>query len=67
VQILHSAENILAAIRQRKEPDYKPDPYTVTANFNAIEEALEYQYMVELRGNTTKIYNNWTGEEYVQK
>ena len=65
VQINYPLERILAMIRNRIETERaEPTPYTVTANFITLQEALDYAYMVRLKGNLCTIYNNWTGEEY---
>lgn len=70
VQIHKPVDEILQMIRDRSDPNFKqptPIPYTVTANFITIEEAVEYAYMVRLRGLRCGIYNNWTGQDYEEK
>lgn len=66
VHIHKNVDEILEMIRNKDNADYKSqpqEPYTITANFQTLEQAQEYAYMVRLRGLRCSINNNWTGEQ----
>lgn len=69
VQMHLPVEKILQMIQNRGNPDFvapEPQPYTVTANFHTVDEAVAYAYMARLKGMRCEIMNNWTQEIYAE-
>lgn len=71
VHIHMPVEDVLAMIQNRYNTEWtlkrKQQPYTVTANFETLDEARQYAYMARLAGRICTINNNWTGEVYDEK
>lgn len=66
VQVHIPVEDVLSMVQNRNNPLWRkptPEPYTVTANFDTLQQAQEYAYMVRLRGKACTITNNWTGDQ----
>lgn len=68
VHIHMPVEDVLDMVQNRYNAEWqakrKNQPYTVTANFETLEEAEHYAYMVRLTGRRCSINNNWTGAVY---